>query len=88
MRRRWDGGAVVDAAVRQLLMREIDPPHVPFQVGEEPGKALFEAPNVGTGGLAAAVGAFPAVCLPVGRAEHDAMCRIVAACEVMQSSSQ
>ena len=42
------------------------------RVGEEPGKALLVAPNVRTRRLAAAVGAFPAVDVAVGDAEHHA----------------
>ena len=72
MRRRGNAGAVVHAAVGPLLVLEVDPPHLLFQVGEEPGEALLVAPDVGAGRVAAAVGAFPAVDVAVGDAEHHA----------------
>ena len=65
-------GAVVYAAVGPLLVLEVDPPHPPFEIGEEPGEALLVAPDVRTGRLAAAVRAFPAVDVAVGHPKHHA----------------
>ena len=43
MRRRREIGAIVNAAVGFLLMREIDPAHVAFEIGKEMGEGLFVA---------------------------------------------
>ena len=72
MRRRGDVRAVVHAAVLPLLMLEIDAPHVPFQIGKEPGKALLVAPDVRAGRLAAAVGTLPAESVSIGDAKYYA----------------
>ncbi len=71
-RRRGNVGAVVDPAVGPLLVVKVDPPHLFLEVGKEPGQSLLISPDVRAGGLAAAVGTFPAVDVAIGDPEDDA----------------
>src|SRR5437764_5622689 len=71
-RRRGNIGSVVDTSIRVLLVLEVDPAHLLLLVGEDARQGLLIAPDVGAGGLAAAVRALPAEDVAIGDTENDA----------------
>jgi hypothetical protein len=58
------------AAVRTLLVREINAAHVSLQRREQAREALLITPDMRAGGITAAVRALPAIDVTVGNLEH------------------